>query len=936
MMSTTSYEAAAAMKPQLAGDLAASVYWPYLATAAVLTTFAPEKLRPLNGKADIGEIAAMVSQFAEPIRFGPTRGQWRLADDVRQQVLRVLGRDSIQEALKINFERPSDPAQRALEELALGSDMPALKGRSLEDLLGLERAVDWLDGALDVPLPNRNDILARIEWQKLLEPMQRLAGSDFVGRETELAVLRRYVDQLPSMSFKERVLRASDRLYYVFSDRPPLMVYGPGGVGKSTLIARFILQHAGADNERPMPFVYLDFDRWSIYFAQNSSGGITGDLKTDALLGEALRQIRVQFPEVAADAAGLESVAAERADSEDTDDFAVSGHFEQSTDLRVRLAGLLNILGDRQNSNILLVVDTFEIVQRRGASAVYNLLVMVAFLMQEVRRLRVIIAGRANLRGADFSFSSVTPKWEELPLAGFDEKSGQAYLRQRLTKLGVKKAPESEVQRVVQLTGGNPLSLRLAAPVFARADIDALQSALGRKQFDTELANEQIQGFLHGRIVEHLEDDRLKRIANPGLIVRRINPRVIEYVLAGPCGLQLASAQEAVELCDKLRNEVSLVEPTENGELRHRPDVRLLMVPLIRRELGEKARSIDQAAVDYWRGEAGPIARAEEIYHRIWLGQLEQELDRCWDPTAGSFLQDALDELNDLKTDFKPRVWLADKLNRELSPELRAGAEQPVWERDTDRKARQLISDGYILEALNVVRERPDRLPASPIWILEADILRLLGRLDEALDVLQRALAAAAPSNLVVTLLLRRAAIEERQMRMEEALRTCEQALAVAERINTPASVFSALLICARLFRKINDTDRFQATVGRIGTMLDDPAVRQALTSQSALLRDAAAELGEYEPRLLLAALERFGLERRDIDEKTFPVLTGILKDAAPQLLQPAPNASSQVGRYGSEIAYLLRKLSPDNPKLWQELSAWYARSSDRLLNQTL
>ena len=70
-----------------------SVHWPYLAAAAVLTTFAPAKLTPLFGKKNVGDVLAMLTQYAEPVLFGPARGQWRLSDDVRQQVLRALGPD---------------------------------------------------------------------------------------------------------------------------------------------------------------------------------------------------------------------------------------------------------------------------------------------------------------------------------------------------------------------------------------------------------------------------------------------------------------------------------------------------------------------------------------------------------------------------------------------------------------------------------------------------------------------------------------------------------------------------------------------------------------------------------------------------------------------------------------------------------------------------
>ena len=113
----------------------------------------------------------------------------------------------------------------------------------------------------------------------------------------------------------------------------------------------------------------------------------------------------------------------------------------------------------------------------------------------------------------------------------------------------------------------------------------------------------------------------------------------------------------------------------------------------------------------FWKGKAGPVARAEEIYHRLWLGQSESELDARWDEAAAPYLEDALNELNELNMDARPRAWLADKLRRELSSDVRSQAALEIWDEDAERKARQLISDGYIAEALRVcVNARRDRL----------------------------------------------------------------------------------------------------------------------------------------------------------------------------------------------------------------------------------
>jgi hypothetical protein len=240
--------------------------WPYLAGAAVLTTFDADILRPADGSgsADFSQVAAMLVRHAEPIKMGPERGRWRLRDDVRRRVLRTLGsRERIQSALSANVAaQPDDSTQRALAELLSHTTPPPLAGRSLEDLLGWERAVDWLEAARITPLPSRTEILDRIERHKLFEPMTRLVAG-FEGREDDLRTLRSYVDHLPSETIFEVFGRFAGRVRDAFRGRPPLVIHGPGGAGKSTLISKFILDHAGPDRTQPMAFVLLDFDRRS-------------------------------------------------------------------------------------------------------------------------------------------------------------------------------------------------------------------------------------------------------------------------------------------------------------------------------------------------------------------------------------------------------------------------------------------------------------------------------------------------------------------------------------------------------------------------------------------------------------------------------------------------------------------------------------------------
>jgi len=834
----------------------ASAPWPYLAAAAVLTDFAPESLRPLGGgKSDIAQIGTMCSMHGVPIRSGPAKGRWSLSGTSRRAVLADLARrGELPQALAANqgAGRPDNPVQQQLDALLQGR-LPHLADQSLDQLLGLERALDFLGPAAHLPQAVRVDVLARIQRLRLLEPLQRLVAQGFAGRTHELQVLRTYVDDLPSQSFTEWLRRKAGNVLDAFRHRPPLVVWGPGGVGKSTLLARFLLDHAGPQHSDPTPFVYLDFDSGQLDPAQ-----------PDTLLLEAFRQIQLQFPGMAGRAQVLAQDTSANLSVQDNVTPSRSAHYDQSARLRAELVGLLREISAAHGKNFLLFVDTFEVVQRRGATPVFNVLKLGAELLHDLPRLRLVIAGRAALREVDFSFAGKQPAWQALNLQGFDAEAGRAYLARQVSALGCSHVPERVLDRIVALVHGNALSLRLAAQVFAKqADLGALEDTVAQAVFEAQFTHERVQGMLHSRIVANLEEP-LRRIADPGLIVRRITPQVIDEVLAGPCGL--GPTWDSALLLQGLQQEVALVEPVGADAVRHRPDVRLLMLPLLRAKLGPLARAIDAAAVAFWSRQEGPEARAEEIYHRLWLGADAAELDEAWrrGPVARPPLEEALDEFEALDESPAARIWLCGKLQREISPVLEQAAGLIDWERSTELRVRALLASGGAKDALATLRRRPERRAASPLWLLELETLKLLGQDAEALSVAERALAVAEGGPVaahVLALLLAKVGLLERVGGLLPGLEVAARAALLARALGDRALEFEALLMQARLARKAGrgeDEPDGAALRQRLRAGAAEPAVMQVLKSRPALLGEAAAEIGDLQPGLFIAAAERF------------------------------------------------------------------------------
>jgi tetratricopeptide (TPR) repeat protein len=875
-------------------------FWPFMAAAAVLTDFAADKLRPLGGgPPNLAAVGQMLIEHAEPIRIGPAKGRWSLIGTSRSAVLAELKRSNrLSEALEANRvdDRPDNPTQWAVDSLIERGQPSELPEQPLAGLLGFERAVELLRPCFAIPRNLHAGLLARIDRLRLLEPLQRLMEHGFAGRERESRTLREYIDELQSQSFKEMLTRRLDNVLDIFRARPLLVIWGPGGVGKSTLIAKFLLDHAGPGNPSPTPFVYLDFDR-----------GMLDPLKPDTLLAEALRQIEVQFPEFADRAASLSADSHTRFRSANTENVSRSAHYGQSSLLRDRFAELVGEISAARNSNLLFFIDTFEIVQRRGLTSVYNVLALTAALTKAMPRLRAVIVGRAAMRDSDFyGFAKDVPRWKSVALEGFDAASGRLYLQGRLSKLGIATVDPAALDRIVLLVRGNPLSLRLAARVFAKNGITALEGAVDEARFEASLTEERLQGVLHNRIVANLEEP-LRRIADPGLIVRRLTPDVIQHVLAGPCEIEIASATQAADMFNSLQAEVSLFEASGETTLRHRPDVRLLMLPLLRAKIKDRARAIDSAAVTFWSRMNSPEARAEEIYHLLWLDADTQELDSAYrkGPVSKSLLEDALDEFEALDGSVAARFWLCRKLEREMSNELAYKADLAQWEQNAARQAHNLIESGSPAEALTALRARPARTPTSPLWCTEIEALKLLGRDAEGLEVTARALAAAVgchePEH-VLNLVIQEASLLERMGRRDEAWESAIRAGSLAVSLQDKVRQFEAKLMQTRLTRLLGSAYNSQYRADLL-EMLDMPIVREAIARRPALSLEASAEVGDLRPELFIFSASPVAAGGSDRAAEALGLLRiGVAHaqraevDAAQSALQRAHEMARQLG----------------------------------------
>jgi cellulose synthase operon protein C len=707
----------------------------FLLNAALIGRFRPERLTAIDDstfqtipttederKAGLSFVIdnSVPSSFNDPLRFG-----WGLNEDLRARVLDALGgldrvRSAVAsvepgvgevEPLKLYFERP-----------AAAPDLPTLSAR--------RQALVWLNSYLagDDELRTLDE---EIEREGLLSPLRTLAGANFVGRVDELDFLRRFVGVLPAPESRATGLRSkiealgvmigglSSNLYdwvtTVFDDDDVVLVTAPGGMGKSALLARFMLQHWETKKKWQVPFAFLDFDRPSL-------------LSRDASvpLEEIARQLSIQLgmkiepprrttsPSSSGRPAQESDTPSEEMAIEASD--ADRAYFrQQELDRFVHRIAEALARSDFKGKPLILVMDTLERVFRRGRHWIAAIDDLIASLRAAEIEVRVVAGGRAFLSElrANQTLSSRTIRWSEKKLRELDQEAAEQLLKSL-------EVPSKMVANIAQQVGGVPLSLHLAAGYIRRhrGDVAALSEMTRSWLLKRRLDDAVIQGNLYQRVLTHIEEPDVAKLACPGLVLREVTPALIRKVLAAPCGLGEVDEARSIVLFDKLAQEFTLVENVGPKRLRHRADVRQLMLKQMLATDGTRARAISEGAVQYYSAATDPKSRAEELYHRLLLGQDRGEIDARWLEGVEDYMGDEV--LEDIPSKAL-RVYAATRLRITLSNEdWLKEADEETWERKVAQDFDARVKVGQVREALRYVESREEFLPGSPLYPLVA------------------------------------------------------------------------------------------------------------------------------------------------------------------------------------------------------------------------
>ena len=820
------------------------------ARAGVVATFDPDDILALGTSS--GDVIDFLDQECHLVPMADGPAAWTLDDAVRTRLFASADRADLVRARAAVKEVPDSAVQQALDR-SLDAGWSTWDVAELDDeaTAALSVVARWWSGSR-YDVPNPEDLADHLRRRLLFADARSMASDHFVGREDVLDELRQ---------------RFSD------TQGKAVVLWGVGGVGKSALVARLVVEAVdeGLDELTPDLVALLDFDDPAI-----------NPMYPAELVAAITEQLDVQL------AAG--SVEFSNVRSKVVRESAYSGFRSASSGRTVTgpdtyWADLLGQAVDGMvvGSRLLVVMDTVEQAQRRGPSAMYALADVVGELCRRSHVL-VLLSGRARVP----ELAAITTTTELLGLAepdavtlmvdlaegAVDRDHAQTLVRRFGTR---HKATGAGVPTGDEPILISPLTVRLLAALLAKTGAGAEDPLFG-----LQAANEQLDAELYLRILGHIEDPLVRAVAHPGLVLRRITPEIIRDVLAKSGGVELGKVDER-DLFNRLAAEPMLVDRPEPDVLEHRQDVRAVMLPQILRDTTVDARSVQLAAVDYYTRRRDPVSRAEEIYHRLLLGQGRDKLDPIWDPRAAERLVTAVDELPQ-----RSRVLLLSRLPRAfVGDDDRRLLDDAEWLEKVEPTVGAMLSRGRAEEALELLRERR-RADGGPLLpLVEIEALEALERLDEAIALAGREAEVAAtaldPAS-VTDLSLQQCRLFERAGHPLESLAVLDRATAVSREhsVDRLRLLVSWLGVSRR--NAIGTTDARRRCMDE-AVDIGRTATTRRLEEYPGLLRDLAAEVGDEAGDVLDTALRSVGFDAHK---------SGDVPDALAELAD-SPARTSQV-----------------------------------------
>lgn len=739
----------------------------------------------------------------------------------------------------------------------------------------LRRVATWLADCAWVTPPPR-EILARLAVEELRRRCHDVASASFVGRDDVLGWMR-------------------DRLAH-----PPrtVVIEGGGGLGKSALLATFVLG-AGAYQPGGPIALFLDFD-----------DPVRTVARPDLLHAELARQAAIQAPALDGIARELAATAASNSRAAREDD----GPPDEAIARDGRAASLADYLFaelERVGRPSYLVVDTLERARHAAPALLEERLVFWRNQVASRPGQHLIVAGRGPL---DLAALADAPRWPLRPLV---RDAAAKLLAELLKGQGVPPAQHHRILDRLGRDGTTPLNLRLCARAVATLTLDEVDD----ERLDRALREARVAGYLQRRIIDHLPSARLAEVARLAIHLPVITPAALAAIVGPLVTPPIADLPEAERLFDELARVVDLVGQVAGGaqELRLRPEVAdelrdlaldddaARVVALLERALAtlgdDRAgeRPALEAALIVARRRRGGMTQAVGPTTGTRAIAVERAVAALRELLAAGRLTEAVDQGGLLADDLLDAGLLVDLARAALSlgAWLRAEAFATHAIDRAGAPVRRALGRVLLARALAGLPtgERPDGATA-------ATAARHLARVD--LDGLAVTDGAAAERAEVLVEL----AVDDRAW-AQAALRE----LGAARRWTSLAGVAVPLLRAIAALAATRDALDWAAEFGGFdgetpgpdlagvaGVVADEPALRAALASTSADLPpdrvDAiVAELSARRRAGELGRLVRRWLVVVDDAHPLIPALAAVLDERRPAATRSTASAAERAAR---------------------------------------
>jgi AAA ATPase domain len=690
----------------------------------------------------------------------------------------------------------------------LSGQVPELDHMSRGDLQAFATAASWSDGLAGVAQIDPSLVRQRISDQEFVE---RVGGTDlhhFVGRS--------------------ELLKALSHIWKT-KKRPIVLIEGPGGIGKSLAVARFfqILLREDDGSARPDAILHLDFDLPWLQHATEFDMTI-----------EILRQLAERWKSISGE--GLRyllrrlggSSGLNRSTRHDSSKEYESRDYRRKISIVDVFDEAINRFAINRNRRpkVILFADSFERAQSLDEVAALNVSRVAEALGSTGADLMVIYAARTFINP---SYLGGRSRVSRQSVTRFTQGEAVDYLTSKGRQRGIKLTRELAGRANRDLMGW-PLGLRIAVSLLGN---DSQSFDAGDWLQQIEGGGRTVQATLYERLLDRIRDEDLRRLAKPGLLVRRISAEVIERVLAKPCGL--SSGANPRNLMAKAEEEGQLFwrDSSDGGALWHRQDLREIMLPILRRDVSAVlTREIHDAAVDYYSEQGDDVSRAEELYHRLCRGDTRDQISLRWRTSAGQRLVGAIDEL---PLDGAAMVRLL----------LGGGRSEAAFELDELRG----VAQNRLSESLTDLSDIFDRAEVesglfSPLGDVFAQSLLEQRRLDELLNGAERILGAqGVPEAVKARIMITAATAAEGLLDLDRALTFRRFAYRRSKLLNE-VEQFSLRIALARLVRKNGrgNRGRHAHVLAACDLLAHQARQKHSMFSSSPVLRlEAVAELSE-------------------------------------------------------------------------------------------